>query len=84
MSKTQPETQPETEPETEPETGAETLGYEAAREQLVDTVAQLESGGTTLEESLALWERAEQLARTCQTFLDGARARLDTVLDDEA
>ncbi|GAA1918026.1 exodeoxyribonuclease VII small subunit [Nocardioides lentus] len=79
MSTSQPE--PDTGDDTGPE---EALGYEAAREQLVDTVAQLESGGTTLEESLALWERAEHLARTCQTFLDGARTRLDAVLDDEA
>ena len=38
---------------------------------------RLESGGTTLEESLALWERGEELARVCQAWLDGARARVD-------
>ena len=57
------------------------LSYEAAREELVETVRRLEAGGTTLEESLALWERGEQLAKTCQDALDGARARLDAVLD---
>ena len=36
------------------------LSYEAAREELVETVRRLEAGGTTLEESLALWERGEQ------------------------
>jgi exodeoxyribonuclease VII small subunit len=40
-------------------------------------VRRLEAGGTTLEESLALWERGEQLATVCQEWLDGARARLD-------
>lgn len=50
--------------------------YEQAREELVDVVRRLEGGGTTLEESLALWERGEELARICQTWLDGARARL--------
>ncbi|MGH3508827.1 MAG: exodeoxyribonuclease VII small subunit, partial [Nocardioidaceae bacterium] len=35
------------------------LSYEQAREQLVEVVRQLESGGTNLEESLALWERGE-------------------------
>jgi exodeoxyribonuclease VII small subunit len=40
-------------------------------------VRRLEAGGTTLEESLALWERGEALAATCQRWLDGARARLD-------
>lgn len=56
------------------------LSYEEAREQLVEVVRTLEAGGTTLAESLALWERGEQLAKTCQDALDGARARLDAVL----
>jgi exodeoxyribonuclease VII small subunit len=51
-------------------------GYEQARDELVDVVRRLEAGGTTLEESLALWERGEQLAQICQEWLDGARARL--------
>ena len=53
------------------------LSYEAAREELVEVVRRLENGGTTLEESLALWERGEHLARVCQGWLDGARKRLD-------
>jgi exodeoxyribonuclease VII small subunit len=54
--------------------------YEAAREELVDVVRRLESGGVTLEESLALWERGEVLAALCQQWLDGARARLDAAV----
>ena len=54
--------------------------YEAARDELSDVVRRLEQGGTTLEESLALWERGEQLAATCQEWLDGAKARLDAAL----
>jgi exodeoxyribonuclease VII small subunit len=57
-----------------------TPSYEAAREELLDVVRRLETGGTTLEESLALWERGEQLATICQEWLDGARRRLDAVL----
>jgi exodeoxyribonuclease VII small subunit len=53
------------------------LSYEAAREELVETVRRLEAGGTTLEDSLALWERGEALAKRCQEWLDGARRRLD-------
>jgi exodeoxyribonuclease VII small subunit len=53
------------------------LSYEAAREELVETVRRLESGGITLEESLALWERGEHLATVCQQWLDGVRERLD-------
>ena len=48
-----------------------------AREELIDVVRRLEAGGTTLEESLALWERGEELAAICQGWLDGARERLD-------
>jgi exodeoxyribonuclease VII small subunit len=54
--------------------------YEAAREELVEVVRRLETGGTTLEESLALWERGEELATICQEWLDGARARLDAAM----
>ena len=62
---------------------AEQLSYEEARDQLVEVVRTLEQGGTTLAESLSLWERGEELARTCQAALDGARERLDAVLADD-
>lgn len=61
----------------EPDT--QDLSYEAARDELVAVVAKLEAGGTSLEESLALWERGETLADICQSWLDGARARLAAV-----
>lgn len=53
------------------------LGYEEARDALTEIVGKLEAGNLTLEESLALWERGEQLAAVCRDRLDGARARLD-------
>jgi len=56
------------------------LGYEQARDELVEVVRRLEAGGTTLEESLALWERGEKLADICEQWLDGARRRLDAAL----
>ncbi|MEX0427645.1 exodeoxyribonuclease VII small subunit [Nocardioides sp. DS6] len=59
----------------------ETPSYEQAREELVEVVRRLEAGGTTLEESLALWERGEKLATVCQQWLDGARQRLDAAID---
>jgi exodeoxyribonuclease VII small subunit len=55
--------------------------YEDAREELIEVVRRLEAGGTTLEESLALWERGEKLATVCQSWLDGARKRLDAAMD---
>ena len=59
---------------------AEALSYEQARDELVTTVKRLEAGGLTLEESMKLWERGEQLARICAEWLEGARARLATAL----
>ena len=64
------------------------LSYEEAREELVEVVRSLEAGGTSLEESLALWERGEKLAQVCQGWLDGAKQRLDAAIaadqsDDE-
>jgi exodeoxyribonuclease VII small subunit len=53
-----------------------TTTYEQAREELADVVRRLEAGGLTLEESLGLWERGEQLAELCQHWLDRARERL--------
>jgi exodeoxyribonuclease VII small subunit len=56
----------------------EKLTYEQARTELAAVVERLETGGSSLEESLALWERGEQLADICQRWLDGARERIET------
>ena len=59
------------------------LSYEAARDELIEVVRKLEAGGTTLEESLALWERGEHLAVVCQQWLDGARERLQSAIGEQ-
>ncbi|MEV8146464.1 exodeoxyribonuclease VII small subunit [Specibacter sp. NPDC078709] len=53
------------------------LSYEQAREQLMGVVNQLEAGSSSLEDSLALWERGEALAKRCEEWLEGAKARLN-------
>jgi len=53
------------------------LSYEQARDELVRVVTELESGASTLEDSLALWERGEALARRCEEWLVGAKERLE-------
>ncbi|MDT0612896.1 exodeoxyribonuclease VII small subunit [Streptomyces lancefieldiae] len=68
----------------QPTAESEALGYEQARDELIEVVRRLEAGGTTLEESLALWERGEELAKVCRRRLDGARARLDAALAEES
>jgi exodeoxyribonuclease VII small subunit len=57
--------------------GSASVSYEQAREELIGVVSKLETGGITLEESLALWERGEALAKICQEWLDGARRRIE-------
>lgn len=56
------------------------LDYEQARDELTSVVAKLEAGGLSLEESLALWERGEQLAKICDRHLAGARERVEAAL----
>ncbi len=57
--------------------GVADLSYEDARDELVRVVSELEQGSSTLEQSLALWERGEALAQRCEEWLIGAKARLD-------
>jgi exodeoxyribonuclease VII small subunit len=56
------------------------LGYEQAKDELTEVVRQLEAGGLSLEDSLALWERGEALATVCERHLAGARQRVERAL----
>ena len=56
------------------------LGYEEARDELIEVVQQLEQGGLDLDTSLKLWERGEGLARRCEEHLAGARKRVEDAL----
>lgn len=58
--------------------GEQQPSYEQARDELAAIVVALEDGGQTLEQALTLWERGEELAGICQSWLDNARERLDT------
>jgi exodeoxyribonuclease VII small subunit len=61
------------------------LGYEEARDELIEVVRILEQGGLDLDASLKMWERGEQLARRCEEHLAGARQRVeDALASDEA
>lgn len=62
------------------------LGYEQARDELIEVVSQLEQGGLDLDTSLKLWERGEELAKRCEEHLAGARQKVEQTLaarDDE-
>lgn len=64
------------------------LGYEEARDELIDVVQRLEQGGLDLDASLKLWERGEELAKRCEEHLAGAREKIEKALaaraDDDA
>lgn len=56
------------------------LGYEEARDELIEVVERLEHGGLDLDTSLKIWERGEQLAKRCEEHLAGARERVENAL----
>nr|MBN1228928.1 exodeoxyribonuclease VII small subunit [Anaerolineae bacterium] len=53
------------------------LTFEEALAQLEEAVARLEAGGLTLEESLSLFERGQELAGLCEQMLDAATLRIE-------
>lgn len=63
----------------------DTLTYEQARDELVTIVSTLEAGAATLDESMALWERGESLAKRCEDLLAGAERSIAAATggDDE-
>ncbi|GAA3697545.1 exodeoxyribonuclease VII small subunit [Zhihengliuella alba] len=77
MTETPDAARTEAAPTDDPNTDVAQLSYEQAREELIAVVSQLEAGGATLEQSLALWERGEALAARCEAWLEGARRRLE-------
>ena len=58
------------------------LSFEEALLELEQAGAQLESGNLTLEASLALFERGQQLAAYCGRLLDQAQLRVEMLTED--
>lgn len=58
------------------------LTFETALQELEKIVAKLESGDLTLEESLSLYERGQQLAIFCNQQLDQATLRVEQLTAD--
>jgi exodeoxyribonuclease VII small subunit len=59
------------------------MSYEQARDELSKVLTDLEQGSVTLEQSMQLWERGEALAKKCEEWLNGAKARLDAALKEK-
>lgn len=58
------------------------LTFETALAELEQLVSRLEAGELTLEESLALFERGQQLADYCNNLLDNASLRVEQLTVD--
>ncbi len=54
----------------------ESQSFEELYRRLEETVEKLERGGLPLEQSIALYEEGMDLAKRCQTILDGAEQRI--------
>ena len=70
-----------TEPATDPSNATiATLSFDEALVQLQRAVADLESGGQTLEASIALYERGVALQARCERLLGDAELRVQQLV----
>jgi exodeoxyribonuclease VII small subunit len=58
------------------------LTFETALAELEQIVSKLEAGELTLEESLTLFERGQELADFCNDLLDNASLRVEQLTAD--
>lgn len=58
------------------------LTFEAAFQELEETVQRLENGELTLDEAIALFERGQALAQLCDEKLEQAELRVNQLLPD--
>jgi exodeoxyribonuclease VII small subunit len=63
---------------------AEDFSLEAALRELDEIVHQLESSEHTLDESLALFEKGQQLIKLCQQDLDCKELRIQQIMEDDS
>jgi exodeoxyribonuclease VII small subunit len=61
----------------------EQLTYEQAFSELADIVTRLENSQVTLEESMALFDRGQNLAKHCTLLLDTAELKVKTLTGEE-
>ena len=56
------------------------MSFEEALRALEDVVRNLESGEVPLDDSIAPYERGEELRKACQARLDAAQARIEKIV----
>ncbi|MFA5332119.1 MAG: exodeoxyribonuclease VII small subunit [Methanoregula sp.] len=57
--------------------------YEEKIEKLREIIAKIEDGGTSLDESMKLYEQGAALVKQCETLLAGAEEKITTLCRDE-
>ena len=62
----------------QPETISE-LSFEAALRRLEEIVRKLESGETSLDESIELYAEGDRLKQQCEARLQAAQARIEKI-----
>lgn len=60
------------------------LSFETAMKELEGIVARLEQGQVDLEDSIALYERGQQLKAHCESKLKAAEGRLEKIVQNGA
>jgi len=70
-------------PSKTPPASIESLAYEEALAELESIVAVLEAEKRSLDESLALFERGQALARFCTGLLEQAELKIQALSGDE-
>lgn len=60
------------------------LSFEEAFQELEETVRKLEAGGLPLDETLALYERGQELATLCGKLLEEAELKIRELGSDES
>lgn len=59
------------------------MKFEEALNELEETVKKLESGETTLDESMELFEKGISLTRTCRKLLSDAQLKVTQLVGGE-
>ena len=58
------------------------VDFESALEELEELVSKMESGDLSLDESLKAFERGIELTRKCQSSLEAAELKVQTLTKD--
>jgi exodeoxyribonuclease VII small subunit len=56
----------------------ESLSFEQALNELESVVEQLEAGQLSLQDSLTLYQRGQQLSQRCNALLDAAETQIES------